>query len=251
MAKSNVCPYCGAALLMNATHCEHCLHEIESVARKRHEDMIKGLQKDRRAMKKTLPDKIVSFFSHKIAVVVTALIVLALIAVLVAFVSAKLHNASEGNTEEKWLKQLEEYYANEQYKELTEYVDANYIYGYKFDKYTQVADTYYYYTKLVEEWDYYNDMGPKVNRESREGIMYWVLYYGVRGMRAAEEGYTDKGLIGNETLLKELYADIKAFMLEKVTVTEEEIDEMLDLEAFNEVDFYPYSEALVTRHEDK
>lgn len=250
MAKSNVCPYCGAALLKNATHCEHCLHEIESVAKKRHEDTIKGLQKDRRAMKKTLPKKIVGFFSHKIAIVVTALLVIALVAIVVAFISAKLHNTSEGNTEEKWLKQLEEYYVNEQYKELTEYVDENYIYGYKFDKYTQVADAYYYYMKLIEEWDYYNDMGPKVNRESREGIMYWVLYYGVRGMRAAEEGYTDKGLIGNETLLKEIYADIEAFMLEKVIVTEEEIDKMLALETLDEADLKPYSEALVTRHEE-
>lgn len=250
MAKNNVCPYCGAALLKNATHCEHCLHEIESVAKKRHEDMIKGLQKDRRAMKKTLPKKIVSFFSHKIAIVVTALLVLALVAIVVAFISAKIHNTSENKTAEKWLKQLEEYYAAGQYKELTEYVDENYIYGYKFDKYTQVADAYYYYMKLNELWDYYNDMEDNAGRDSREGIMYWVLYYGVRGMLSAEESYTDKGLLGNETLLKEIYADIEAVMLEKVTVTKEEITEMLALETLDEEDLNPYSEALVSRHED-
>ncbi|MBR6638442.1 MAG: hypothetical protein IKK96_06240 [Lachnospiraceae bacterium] len=250
MAKSNVCPYCGAVLLKNAAHCEHCLHEIESVAKKRHEDTIKGLQKDRRAMKKTLPDKIVDFFSHKIAIVVTAFLVLTLVAIVVAFISAKLHNTSENNTEEKWLKQLEKYYANEQYKELTEYVDENFIYGYKFDKYTQVADVYYYYMKLDENWDYYSDMGDNASRKSRESIMYWVLYYGVRGMRSAEESCTDKGLIGNETLLKDLSADIKDFMMDKVAVTEEEIDKMLALETLDEADLKPYTAALVTRHED-
>lgn len=250
MAKSNICPYCGASLLKNATHCEHCLHEIESIASKRHEDMIKGLQKDRKAMKKTLPDKIVSFFSHKIAIVVTVLLVLTLVAIVVAFISAKMHNTSENKTEEKWLKQLEEYYAGGQYKELTEYVDENYIYGYKFDKYTQVADAYYYYMKLNELWDYYNDMGDYANRDSREGIMYWVLYYGVRGMFSAEDSYTDKGLLGNETLLKEIYADIETFMTETVKVTDDEIESMLVLEELNEEDLKPFSEALVSRHED-
>ncbi|MBE5948551.1 MAG: hypothetical protein E7261_05915 [Lachnospiraceae bacterium] len=247
MAKSNICPYCGASLLKNATHCEHCLHEIESVAKQRHEDTIKGLRKDRRAMKKTLPKKIVALFSHKIAIVITALVVIVLVGVLVAFISAKLHNTSEDNTEEKWLKTLEEYYANEQYKELTEYVDENYIYGYKFDKYTQVADAYYYYMKIAEMWDYYcNEMGPEADKDSRIGIMYWVLYYGIRGMHAAEDGYTDKGLLGNETLLKEIYADIKIFMLDKFPVTEEKISEMLALESLEEEDLYPYSDAVVT-----
>ncbi len=250
MAKNNVCPYCGAAILKNATHCAHCLHEIESVAKKRHEDKIKGLQKDRREMKKTLPDKIVSFFSHKIAIIVVALIVLTLVAVLISSVSAKIHNTSENSTEEKWLKQLEEYYSEGQYKELTEYVDENFIYGYKFDKYTQVADAYYYYMKLNELWDYYKDMGDNAGRESREGIMYWVLYYGIRGMLSAEESYTDKGLIGNETLLKEIYADIKNFMTETVKVTGDEIESMLALEELNEENFKPFSEALVSRHED-
>lgn len=250
MAKSNVCPYCGAAIGKNATHCAHCLHEIESVASKRHEDTIKALQKDRRAMKKTLPDKIVRFFSHKIALVVTALIVLTLVAVLISSISAKLHNSSENNTEEKWLKQLEEYYAAGQYKELTEYVDENYIYGYKFVKYTQVADAYYYYMNLMEVWDYYKDMGDNAGRDSREGIMYWVLYYGVRGMLSVKESYTDKGLLGNETLLKEIYADIETFMTETVKVTGDEINGMLALEALNEEDLKPFSEALVSRHEN-
>jgi len=250
MPKNNICPYCGAALLKNAIHCEHCLHEIESIAKKRHEDTIEGLRKDRRAMKKTLPKKIVDFFSHKIAIVVMILLVLVVIGILVAFISAKLHNESEGKKEEKWLKQLEEYYKDGRYEELTEYVKDKFIYGYKFDKYTQVADAYYYYMKIVEEWDYYNDMGPKVSLESREGIMYWVLYYGVRGMRAAEEGYTDKGLIGNESLLKEIYADIETFMMGTVNVTEEEIKGMLALEEFNDEEFYPYSKAVNGRHED-
>ena len=246
MAKNNVCPYCGATLEKTATHCSHCLHEIEVVANKRHEDTIKGLRKDRKAMKKTLPKKIVAFFSYKIAIIITALIAIILVGVLVAFISAKLHNASAGNTEEKWLKTLEEYYTNEQYKELTEYVDENYIYGYKFEKYTQVADAYYYYMKLVEEWDYYGEMGPKLNSDSRVRIMCWVLYYGVCGMHAAENGYTDKGLLGNETLLKEIYADIETFMLERLPITKEEISEMLALESFNEEDLYPYSDAVVT-----
>ena len=248
MAKNNVCPYCGATLEKTATHCSHCLHEIESVAKKRHEDTIKGLQKDRRAMKKTLPDKIVGFFSRKIAIIVTAL--LTLVAVLISSISARLHNTSENSTEEKWLKQLEEYYAAGQYKELTEYVDENYIYGYKFEKYTQVADAYYYYMKLIEMWNYYNDMEDNVGRDSRKGIMYWVLYYGVRGMRSAEESYADKGLLGNETLLKEIYADIETFMLDEVTVTEEEMEEMFSLESLDEENFNSFSEALVSRHED-
>lgn len=251
MAKGNVCPYCGAPLEKNATHCSHCLHEIESVAKKRHEDTIKGLQKDRRAMKKALPKKIVSFFSHKIAIVVTILILLALVGILVAFVSAKIKNAFTNNTEEKWLERLEEYYSAGEYKELTEYVEENYIYGYKFDKYTQVADAYYYYMKLVEEWDYYNDMGPKVSSDLRVDIMYWVLYYGIRGMLAAEEGYGDNGILGNETLLKEIYGDIETFMSGTVTVTEEEIKEMLKLEQLNEEDLHPYSDAVVTRLGDR
>lgn len=250
MPKNNVCPYCGAALLKKATHCEHCLHEIESVAKKRHEDTIEGLRRDRKAMKKTLPKKITDFFSHKIAIVVTVLILLVIAGVIVAFISAKLHNGSEGRKEEKWLKQLEEYYSDGKYRELAEYVNENSIYGYKFDKYTQVADAYYYYMKLTEEWDYYNDMGPKLDSEYREGIMKWVLYYGVRGMLAAKEGYEDKGITGNETLLKKLYADIGTFMTETVKVTEDEIEGMLTLEEFGEEDFYPYSKAVNARHED-
>lgn len=251
MAEKNICPYCGAFLEKNATHCEYCRHEIESVAKQHHEAVIKELRNDRRTMKKTLPKKIVAFFSHKIAIVVGILIVLVLAAVLFAFVSARLNNAAEDSIEEKWLKQLEEYYTNEQYKELAEFVNDNYIYGYKFDKYTQVAEAYYYYIRIVEEWDYYNEMKSKVNAELRVSNIYWVLYYGIQGMRAAQSGYTDKGILGNESLLKEIYADIEQVMLDKIGVTKEEISGMLALESLEETDMYPYSEAVVTRLGDR
>lgn len=251
MTEKDICPYCGAFLKKNATHCEYCNHEIESIARQRHEAVVKELQADRRAMKKTLPKKIIAFFSHKITIVVGILIVFVLAAVIAAFVSARLYIASNDDTEEKWLEQLEEYYVNEQYEELTEFVSNNYIYGYKFDKYTQVAEAYYYYIRIVEEWDYYNDTWYAVNRELRTDMMYWVLYYGIRGMRAAQDGYTDKGILGNESLLKEIYENIERVMLDKIGVTKEEISGMLALESLEKTDLQLYSEAVLTRRGDR
>lgn len=248
--KKMICPACGAELRENAAHCDYCGSEIAGVAAKQHKDRLKRLENERKALGVTLPRKIINKYTRVIVKAVPVLLLLAAVLCLGAFAIGKVKAGRDKRMEAQHTDRLETLYAAGQLKELSEYISEHDLYGYQYEKYYEVARVYgSYYVWAYDNWQSFNEHKPTDDAAIRQGELYWVLYPALTGMRFAKEWYTDKGIQGNEELLKDLYTEMSGFLEDTLLFTKEEIARMESLEEYNEETLKQYAAVADTRLE--
>lgn len=222
-----VCGNCGAAYSESDLKCPYCGSENKKEAERRHILKLKEYDKEAEEIKK-LPEKIVKKSTKTLMVFGVCAAGCAVIVLLLVLVFGKLSSSRQFKTLQSSLNQLEVYYQEESYLEMREYIARHELTGNSFNKYRETANLYFAYSQMSEQLDEFDKTEKAVSGERLLSSIETILYYGADTLSGSKSAIEDKGILGNEDVLRNIYGDAVNELKEKLGLTEDEIRELED-----------------------
>lgn len=159
-----VCTNCGAEYQENLHSCPYCGMQNDQVVKAQHADKIKELKNESARIKK-LPQIIPRSAIKYLVIGALGLLIIFLIVLIFVFVGSKLKTNIEDNVEQKNIEAMEELLVAGDYQGFYEYYsEVDYAYA-VYDKYEELDNLYYLYTRMWGDFDTIKEFGGKVSDE--------------------------------------------------------------------------------------
>lgn len=220
-----VCGNCGATYSETDLNCPFCGGENKNEAERKH--LLKLEEYDREAEEiKLIPDKIVKKSTNVLLVLGGCAVGCAIVGLMLVFMIGRL-SASQGyKTLQSSLEQLESYYQSASYLDMREYIAKEDLYGSSYDKYIETADAYYDYSQMCEGIEEFGNKFTEENGDILVSSIESVLQYGADALSGSKSGMEDKGILGNEDVLTNIYEDTVEKLKGSLGLTDGEIGEL-------------------------
>jgi len=144
------CNNCGASIDENLLLCPYCSFENEKIAEKQQEDYVAHYKYKIRELD-DVPDKMVNRTNKYIIFVAIGISILFVIGLIIFFIVGNFNVSNKLKTREEHLEILGNYYADEEYSKISEYVETNELFGATYEKYCITSNIYSRLNDIMEE----------------------------------------------------------------------------------------------------
>ena len=224
-----ICKNCGGKFDKDELVCPYCGFENIEQAVDEQQDYIDDYRKKTNELKKE-PKKIARFSGKIILLLAGAALVLFLVALGIASLIRAINGDKNLGKHKEDIAILEEYYNNGDYKELSEYLDKlEAKYSDSYEKYYIVYNLYDDYLFLEDstksDAEFYIEYGYENEGELLEYSLYLCCENLVKINEFKENGY----VYGEEKAARDFEKYLKALLTENFWMTEEEIEEAVQM----------------------
>lgn len=221
------CMNCGASIEDVAIVCPFCGTENEQLAHKEQQEAI-NYYKNKTKKLKNLPDRVVRKSTKWICIAAAGMVVIVTIVIILSRVLSDIHTDASVDKQNEQLAQLEEYYIQEKYMEMDEYLDSlDDRYTVTYEKYYRVGKAYssmeWRTEAIVNWWDYITDYPENVTVLDTATALSYVM----DGLYEIQEWEEEGFLYGEGEVCLEFAEEYYDFLNEYTGLNEEEIDKAL------------------------
>ena len=227
-----ICKNCGAKFDKESLICPYCHSENAEVAKEQKEKILKHydeeekrLHREAKIKSEQAPGKIAKFTARTLCLL---LVVFVLLTVLGIF-GARAFSSMQHKKENRHKENLEEFLLNKDYLGMREYLDKKGLYGYTYEKYSQVKNVYWNYSCFEDDLSYLETYS-NAEYENEEILFNWANTALIDAKNAYKRMITytqDNAILNNENDIKEIYEQC----VEKLLLhgfTEKEITDLME-----------------------
>ncbi|MBS6396337.1 MAG: hypothetical protein KH452_04175 [Clostridiales bacterium] len=238
------CPYCGYEYDDELTKCPFCATENTREAREQQRETIWSLQEEGKYIRNNLPKQLLKNANRTAAhmgrkILAGILFVLLLFGVIAVSIRTIKDLKRENN-----IQQLEEYLQAMELDALVSCMDEIEEYDPSYEKYYEVDSSYRYLTYAQESlgWYYESLDDPYSSEDTRTYYLATAIAYCVNAFQEADTALSDQLIQDNEAALEQILMQTQN-LLTAISITEEEVQEILDLGEYYYIgeDVVPYA----------
>lgn len=239
------CPYCGYENPDDQTKCLFCGAENTEAARRHQKDVIHTLEEEGRQTA-AYPEQVLKEANQKAAGIGARILAGAVLLILLVVIGSLGWHVYKAFSRTRNLARLSQYLQSGDYDSLAGLLSRIDDYDSSYKPYLEVYDVYMDMDYLDEEleWFYEAQASPYYTDEIRTEYLAYGISDCMNAIRDADQYLKDDHIRGNEDALTELYQEVYNTLTLTYLMSEEEIQEMLDISGDNEYFYYTDEDVL-------